>query len=645
MNTSNASVDTFSTGYSSTLTTPGPPTVFDISELGNSCYVITLLYLIMALWATFKMLKVNQLVSDWASQKIFHLFLVIFVFIRAISFGALTVLDIKKAKYETTTGNEIWYPLEVILFSLPEFCMISTYVLLFFHWMETYLFTHEQFLVLSKARFRKNWRIGFAILTFISYATLLALYAVLCFKADNLIATSPTTWAINLATSVANFAIPFLFLVVYFYLACILLSGFPLRQSALARAKLRKLTRVLLVWTFGRLVRGTMILIDTQHYTSWKLILGTSESYIFPIIVITTLVISECLPVFVILEWSVLGLLLVGNGTTDDSSLYSSITDTYKTLQRNHSANDSISSGASFQDGYGSRLESEILNDKARLMEMWTIAFEHIRLDTGVPFRDEGIFFTTKGWWAGRQVCVKAFHLEGVVGGNVTSELIGELCQASAMVDEHIVAFLGVSMQKQTVYVLSEYMERRSLFDTLGQLQNPITLTIVLRMALQIALGLQQIHEYGVCHGHLNSRNVLLDANMNCKVGDVGTKGLKAYCEVMMGRQLATPWSSPETMDMGHTDHSSSDIYSYGIILWELITRRVPFEGKSMSSVKQSVISGERLPLPEDTNDSTLPRGLVHLIKKCWNVDPRARPRISAIIKELDELRTQKHTR
>lgn len=102
---------------------------------------------------------------------------------------------------------------------------------------------------------------------------------------------------------------------------------------------------------------------------------------------------------------------------------------------------------------------------------------------------------------------------------------------------------------------------------------------------------------------------------------------------------LCTRWMAPEVIRHESYDNSA-DVYSFAIVLWQLITREEPFAnlGQIEAAVAASMESG-RPPFPPDT-----PRPIQDLIEQCWDDDPRARPSFEAISKSLEEIKKSKLT-
>jgi len=158
---------------------------------------------------------------------------------------------------------------------------------------------------------------------------------------------------------------------------------------------------------------------------------------------------------------------------------------------------------------------------------------------------------------------------------------------------------------------------------------------LVKRVAAGAARGINYLHcgQPAVLHRDLKSANILLDESYNAKVADFGLSRLKAQTRSMTGNCGTVQWMAPEILS-NESYAEPSDVYSYGIILWELLVRECPYEGMSPIQCALAVLNDDSRPKVPDW----CPPTFVALITMCLERDPRLRPTFSQILSALDSM-------
>ncbi|KAK8870203.1 hypothetical protein M9Y10_008080 [Tritrichomonas musculus] len=180
--------------------------------------------------------------------------------------------------------------------------------------------------------------------------------------------------------------------------------------------------------------------------------------------------------------------------------------------------------------------------------------------------------------------------------------------------------------------VLTEYMENGSLYDYLLQHPKDITPTDKTLIALDIARGLEFLHCRGIIHRDLKSLNILLDSRKRAKIADFGLTRMKSK-DPMTGLVGTSHWMAPEVLMSSPYYDEKVDIYSFGILMWELLTSECPYQNESLDPATLT------LQIMEQNKRPTIPPGtppnLKALIESCWNKDPKSRPSCHEIISDL----------
>ncbi|KAL7583619.1 serine/threonine/tyrosine-protein kinase HT1 isoform X1 [Lactuca sativa] len=200
--------------------------------------------------------------------------------------------------------------------------------------------------------------------------------------------------------------------------------------------------------------------------------------------------------------------------------------------------------------------------------------------------------------------------------------------------------FIGACKEPLMV-IVSELLPGMSLRKYLGSIRpNQLDLRLALSFALDIARAMDCLHANGIIHRDLKPDNLLLTANQkSVKLADFGLAREETVTEMMTAETGTYRWMAPElystvTLRQGEKKHYNNkvDVYSFGIVLWELVTNRMPFEGMSnLQAAYAAAFKQERPNLSEDISPE-----LAFIIQACWVEDPNLRPSFDQIIRMLN---------
>ncbi|XP_010242504.1 PREDICTED: dual specificity protein kinase shkC-like [Nelumbo nucifera] len=247
--------------------------------------------------------------------------------------------------------------------------------------------------------------------------------------------------------------------------------------------------------------------------------------------------------------------------------------------------------------------------------------------------------------WNGTKVSVKILDKECYSDPESINAFKHELTLLEKVRHPNVVQFVGAVTQNIPMMIVSEYHPKGDLGSYL-QKKGRLSLSKVLRFALDIARGMNYLHECKpepIIHCDLKPKNILLDDGGNLKVTGFGLIKLSKLSPDKA--KLAQPgahidpsslYLAPEVYKDEIFDRSV-DTFSFGLILCEMIEGVPPFHPKSTEdAVKMICLEGKRPSLK--TKSRSYPQELKELIEECWNQEPMVRPTFSEIIVRLDKI-------
>ncbi|KAM7278834.1 hypothetical protein ACFE04_005968 [Oxalis oulophora] len=261
------------------------------------------------------------------------------------------------------------------------------------------------------------------------------------------------------------------------------------------------------------------------------------------------------------------------------------------------------------------------------------IPFEDITLGERIGLGSYGEVY--RGDWHGTEVAVKRFLDQGITGESL-EEFKSEVWIMKRIRHPNVVLFLGAITRAPNLSIVTEFLPRGSLYRLLHRPNNQLDERRRLRMALDAARGMNYLHNCTpvIVHRDLKSPNLLVDKNWVVKVCDFGLSRMK-YSTFLSSRSTAgtAEWMAPEVLRNEPSDEKC-DVYSFGVILWELITLQQPWGGMNPMQVVGAVgFQHRRLEIPD-----SLDPAVANIIRQCWQTDPRMRPTFMEIMAALKPL-------
>uniref|UniRef100_A0A8C1TBM7 mitogen-activated protein kinase kinase kinase n=1 Tax=Cyprinus carpio TaxID=7962 RepID=A0A8C1TBM7_CYPCA len=287
--------------------------------------------------------------------------------------------------------------------------------------------------------------------------------------------------------------------------------------------------------------------------------------------------------------------------------------------------------------GYGELQGSGLGPAVVSELEPETVDFSELSLEEVIGVGGFGKVY--RGTWKGELVAVKAARQDPDEDISVTAQNVQNEARLFAMLKHpNIIALIGVCLQEPNLCLVMEYASGGPLSRALAGRRIPPH--VLVNWAVQIARGMQYLHNEAivpVIHRDLKSNNILLAEPVEndsiegktLKITDFGL-AREWHKTTKMSTAGTYAWMAPEVIKSS-TFSKGSDVWSYGVLLWELLTGEVPYRGIDGLAVAYGVaVNKLTLPIP-----STCPEPF------CWDQDPHRRPNFSCILQQLTALEEQ----
>uniref|UniRef100_A0A7N4PB61 mitogen-activated protein kinase kinase kinase n=1 Tax=Sarcophilus harrisii TaxID=9305 RepID=A0A7N4PB61_SARHA len=244
--------------------------------------------------------------------------------------------------------------------------------------------------------------------------------------------------------------------------------------------------------------------------------------------------------------------------------------------------------------------------------------------------------------WQGEEVAVKAARLDPERDPAATAEQVAREARLfGALRHPNIIALRGACLRPPHLCLVMEYARGGPLSRALAGRRVPPH--VLVNWAVQVARGMEYLHSGApvpIIHRDLKSINILiLDAFENGDLSDTVLKitdfGLARewHKTTKMSAAGTYAWMAPEVIRLSLFS-KSSDVWSFGVLLWELLTGEVPYREIDALAVAYGVAMNKlMLPIP-----STCPEPFVHLLEECWDPEPHQRPDFSSILSRLEAI-------
>lgn len=256
----------------------------------------------------------------------------------------------------------------------------------------------------------------------------------------------------------------------------------------------------------------------------------------------------------------------------------------------------------------------------------------------GKKLGEGGFGIVYKGSWQSEEVAIKTLRMTKL-SSDLEEEFVREAQAMAKLNSPRIIRLFGICREPGAYAMIMEFMPKGDLYQLLSEKKNALPWTKRWQLATDIGEGLAYLHANNILHRDLKSLNILLDHNLRAKITDFGLAALKQHSSSMYTESSkgSVAWMAPELFTRKTKLTPASDVYAYGMILWEIAARQIPFlDAPNQQIIPTWIKEGEREDIPEDC-----PKPYAQLIESCWKADPEERPTAAKVLEALNLAKPQ----
>ena len=210
---------------------------------------------------------------------------------------------------------------------------------------------------------------------------------------------------------------------------------------------------------------------------------------------------------------------------------------------------------------------------------------------------------------------------------------------ASALNHPNVCIIHYIEEVENQQFIVMEYVDGVTLRDKFHE--NPLKLNDALMFAVQIGEALHEAHAKGIVHRDIKSDNIMVNSKNQIKVMDFGLAKLKGSLKLTRASSTVGTLSymSPEQLQGDEAD-ARSDIFSFGVVLYEMLTQHTPFRGEHEAAIVYSIVNEN--PEPVEKYRSDLPDDIARILRRAFEKDPEDRYQsVADMVSELRRLKKE----
>eukprot|EP01087_Luapelamoeba_hula_P002163 TRINITY_DN1188_c0_g1_i2.p1 TRINITY_DN1188_c0_g1~~TRINITY_DN1188_c0_g1_i2.p1 ORF type:complete len:457 (+),score=141.64 TRINITY_DN1188_c0_g1_i2:112-1371(+) len=269
------------------------------------------------------------------------------------------------------------------------------------------------------------------------------------------------------------------------------------------------------------------------------------------------------------------------------------------------------------------------ITSEHKIEEDWLIDYSEVEVSKEIARGSFGVVY--QGLFRGTEVAVKKLLVQQLSEQQM-DEFMGEIHMMKKLHHPNVVLFIGVALAPPNRAIITELMTG-SMWNLLHDKSVTVDAKLQHKLVLDTAKGMNYLHLFKppVLHRDLKSPNLLVDKYFNVKIADFGLARIKAS---LMTSNLGTcQYMAPEVIaSQSYTE--KADIYSFGLVVWEALTRQVPYQGMQPMQIAYGVVHQNlRPPVPQQAHP-----GLARVMTACWHQDPLQRPTFQEVLNMLKSI-------